>query len=218
MLSGDGSSQPYAEPQDLTGEFLCPLKLAIDPAIIENQRVEVAVSGMEYVSYTKAVTRAKLFYFPQRLTKTTTGDHPILHQEVRAEPPGCGKGALPSLPDPGPFLLVLCLDNLAGSGGLDQLKQAKPLRLDLLGRPLELNDQDRGRALGISGIYSRLGRLDRQAVHDLHGSRQQPGSDHQGDRVTRTLKAVVGREDGVVTLRARQQPQGNLERYAEEPL
>ena len=62
------------------------------------------------------------------------------------------------------------------------------------------------------------GGFERERVHDFDRARQQPAGDDGGDSIARLLERAVAGEDGVETLRARQELDGDFEGDAEKPL
>ena len=67
-------------------------------------------------------------------------------------------------------------------------------------------------------MHRRLGRLDGQAVHDLHRPGQEPGGDHPRHGVARALQRRVGGQHGAIGLGTGNQPDRDLERDAEQAL
>ena len=108
--------------------------------------------------------------------------------------------------------------HLVGAGAFDDLEQVGELGLDLDPLALQFDDQQRGGVARIAGVHRRLGRLDGQRIHDLHGAGQQAGGHDLRHRVARGRQRRVGGQHGAIAFRLGQQPQRDLQRDAKEPL
>ncbi len=60
VLAGDGAADLDAQLQDLAAELLGPLQLARVVGVVEDQRVQVAVAGVEHVGHRQAVLLGQL--------------------------------------------------------------------------------------------------------------------------------------------------------------
>ena len=92
------------------------------------------------------------------------------------------------------------------------------LRLDLGGRPVQLDDQHRAGALGVAALHGRLGGLDRQRVHHLDRRGHDPGADDGRHRAAGLVGRREGREQGAHGLRRAGQPDRHLGGDAEGAL
>ena len=96
--------------------------------------------------------------------------------------------------------------------------QPRELRFHLERVAFELDEQDRGGAGRIPGIDGGLGRVDGEAVHDLHRAGQQAGTDDPRDGVAGRLERAVAGEHRSIGLGPRNQAKRDLDGDPEEPL
>ena len=54
VLAGDGPSGVETEGENLGGDALREIRLSLDPLVVADERVQVAVSGVEHVADAKA--------------------------------------------------------------------------------------------------------------------------------------------------------------------
>ncbi len=81
------------------GELLGPLRLALDRAVVEDERVEVAVAGVEDVADPEAVLGRELVDPPQHLGQLRARHDAVLDVVVGADPAHRGEGGLAPAPD-----------------------------------------------------------------------------------------------------------------------
>src|SRR4029453_909159 len=82
VLAGDRSAKPDAEADDFCSEHLGAIVRARFAAIVEDQRMEVAVAGMKDVGDANAVLPRQRLDGDQRLAKACARNDPILDDEV----------------------------------------------------------------------------------------------------------------------------------------
>jgi hypothetical protein len=63
MLARDAASQAHAELEDLTPQLLHLLQGSRHRLVVENQRMEVAVAGVEHIGHRVAVLAAEALDF-----------------------------------------------------------------------------------------------------------------------------------------------------------
>jgi hypothetical protein len=90
--------------------------------------------------------------------------------------------------------------------------------LHLDGGPVQLDDQDRARALGVLTVHGGLGGLDRQGVHHLDRRGHHAGADDGRHRLARALDRGERRQQRLDGLRQPRQPYGDLGGDAERAL
>ena len=98
VLPGDGAAAPHAHAQDVAAQVLGPLLLAAVPGVVEHERVEVAVAGVEDVGDPQAVVLGHRLDLAQHRRDLGAGDGAVLDQVVGGDAPHRGEGALAPLP------------------------------------------------------------------------------------------------------------------------
>ena len=83
---------------------------------------------------------------------------------------------------------------------------------------VELDHQRRSRVGGIAGVRGPLGRLDRQPVHHLDRSRDDPARDDRRHGLARVAGVLEEGDERAHRLRLRDHPQPDLRRHAERAL
>ena len=146
VLAGDRSAQADAQAQDLRRQDLRAIVRAGLAAVVEDERVEVAVAGVEHVGDADAVRSRQRFDGRQRLAQPGTRDDAVLHDEVRAEASDRRERALAALPDPGALVLVGRDARVRCAGCRQDPHQPLELHGHLRVFALELHDQDGRRA------------------------------------------------------------------------
>ncbi len=153
----------------------------------------------------------------QCLSEAGTRHDAVLDDEVGTEPAHGRERRLPALPDPCAVLIVFGHARLSGARVGENLPQLLEFAGDLRALALELHEQQRRGVRGIIRLHRGLSGVDGEAIHDFHRSRQQPGPDHARHGVAGGLKARVRRQHRAIHLRARDQPQRDLQRDPEQP-
>ena len=159
-------------------------------AVEQDQRVQVAVAGVEDVGDADAVLAAERLDADQRLAEAAARHDAVLDDEVGAEAADRRERRLAALPDRHPLVGVLRDADFVGAGGADQRLELDELRVDVGGLAFELDEQHRRGVERIAGVHRGFGRLDRQVVHDLHRARAAARSDDARHRVAGGLERV----------------------------
>ncbi len=141
MFAGNRTAQVDAHVQDLAGQRFGPFQRTGLAAVVENQRVQVAIPGVEDIGDAQVILFAQRFNFGERVPQPAARHHPILDNVVRAQPPDRGKGTLAPLPDPGPVRVIFGNPHFVRIRRLDHLEQMGKLGLDLDGFALQLDNQ-----------------------------------------------------------------------------
>src|SRR5690606_42031164 len=97
------------------GHLLGALGLALTGTVEEDERVEVAVPGVEDVGDPYAALGGELLDLAQHLRQRGARDDAVLHEVVGADPAHRGEGGLAALPDEGPLGVVLRHPGLGGA-------------------------------------------------------------------------------------------------------
>ena len=214
VFAGDGSAHVDAHGQDFPRQFLGAVQGVRFAAVVQNQRVQVAVAGMEHIGHPDSVACAQAVDELEGFAQPRAGHDTVLHDEVGAEPAHGRKGALAALPNQLPLGFRARRPDFMGTRIPKYGIQLHHLRLDLDGFALQLDNQDGG-GLGVARLDTDFGGLDGEAVHDFDGAGQQAAGDDGGDRLAGGAQRMVGRQHRAVGGHQRQQAQGDLKRDPE---
>ncbi len=218
MLAGEHATHFHAELEDLRTEGLGPLELPGPVRIIEDERVEIAVAGVEHVHHAQSEALAHLPHAGEDLGEPPARDRAVHAVVIGRDPADGGKGVLAPGPEPQPLFLARArLDEkgavLPGDGG-DDTDQMLDLRL----RPVELADDERLRLARIAGRAEILRRVHGGSVHHLQPRGNDAVRDDRGDAGPGVLDARERHQHGTGTLRFRQDAHRHLGDDAEHAL
>ncbi len=191
MLAGEHAADLDAEPEDVGAERLGRLDLARDVRVVEDQRVQVAVAGVEDVGDAQAVLARHLLHAVEDEGQLLARDRAVHAQIVGRQAAGGGEGVLAAGPEG--QALGLALGHLAVGAAMlagDAADDADQV-VDLGRGPVELADQQGLGVARVAGGAEVLGRVDRRVVHHLEPARDDAGGDDRGDAVA---ALVDGRE------------------------
>ena len=199
MLAGEHAADLDAEPQDIGAEGLRLVQLARPVGIVEDQRMEIAVAGVEHIGDPQPVARGELAHAGQHPRQLLAGNGAVHAVVIRRDAADRREGRLAAGPEEQPLLLRLrhAADRRPVGGGnrhhpVDQV-------IDLLAAAVELDDQQRLAVERIAGMDERLGGLDRRSVHHLHAA----GNDAGGDDLGHAASALLPRSQIRRAARAR---------------
>ena len=218
VLTGDRPAEADAEVQDLAGHLLGAVVSAGDAGVVEDQRVQVAIAGVEDVGHRQAVLLAQRLDAGQRFSQAASWHHAVLHHVLRAEPAHGRERTLAPFPDQQPFGVVLGGTDLVRTRFADHFQQALEFNLDLHRFTFQLDDHQPARVQRIAGMGRFLGCLDGQRIHDFHRAGQQAAGDHHRDCIAGCFESAIGGQHRAIGLDARDQPQGRFQRDAEQTL
>ena len=142
----------------------------------------------------------------------------VLDVVVGRHPAHRGERALAAAPEERALPGVARRPELERPRGAAELVDGEGVLLDLRGHPVELHEQHRVGTLRVARRVRRLGGLDREAVHDLHRRREDPGGDDARDGVARGVDAPEGGQLRHHELRLAHDPQRHLDHDPERPL
>ena len=218
MLAGDRAAQADAQAQDVGGQRLGPLERTGLASVVEDERMQVAVAGMEHVGHAHAVLGRELLDGDECVAELRARHHAVLHDEVGADASHGRERALAALPEQRALVRILRHADVRRRRRVEHGPQARQLRIRLGLLAFELHEQHSRGIARVAGVHGGLGRFDRQAVHDLHRARQQACGDDAGDGVARGLQRRVRREHRAIGLGPRDEAHRDLDRDAEQPL
>ena len=163
--------------------------------------MEVAVAGMKDIADTQTGGRGHAADLFENNRKLGAWDHAILHDVARRKAPGSGEGRFAAFPDEEALLLASGKTIFPCAIRLTKFADPRHLKIDLGGRAVDL-DQKQRFALRVAGMDGGFGRLNRQAVHNLHGRGKNAGSDDVGNALTGSGDRIEGREQDLRRPRA----------------
>ena len=101
VFAGDGAAGGDAEVEDFGGERFGGVLLAGDARVVEDERVEVAVAGVEDVGDADACCGAEAGDFAHDLREGGAGNNAVLHDVVGGDAAHGGEGGFAAFPDEG---------------------------------------------------------------------------------------------------------------------
>jgi len=215
VFAGDGATDRDAEFKNFSAQFLGTFQVAGFVGVVKNQRVQVAVAGVEHVRHRQAVLARQPVNAGQHL-----GDVPARNGAVHAvvvgrEAPDGGKSRLAAGPHPEAFGFILGRAHFGGALPEQQFAHPRDALRDLLVGAVEFAQQD-GRGLDrIADLDVVLGRADGGVVHYFKSGGGTAAGNDGGDGVAGLLNVVEGREHDLRALGVRQELDGDLDNDAE---
>src|SRR5262245_61444040 len=122
VLARQRAARVDARLEDRLGERASALGLALGPCVVEDERVEIAVAGVEDVADPQAVLDLELGDPAQDLGQLRARDDAVLDVVVARDAAHRRERRLPSLPEQRPLVVVRGRPDLPGAGpGADRL-------------------------------------------------------------------------------------------------
>ena len=219
MLAGDRAAERDAEVEDLAARRSAARSASPGIAlVVEDERVQVAVAGVEDVADAHAVLDCQLADPPQHLGQARARHDAVLHVVARADTRPIAPNA-PCAPSTARALGASAADALLVRAARRGRCPRRRANSDATSgaRAVELDQQHRP-GVGKPGVDGRLDGLDRERVHHLDRGRHDARGDDAGDREAAGV-AVSNAASSVSTrLRARHRPTVDLGDDAERPL
>ena len=191
MLAGQHAADAHAEPQDIGAEFLGAMQLVGIVGVEQDQRMEIAVTGMEDVDDPQTMLLRHLAHLGQHLDQAAARHRAIEAHIVGRYLADGGERRLAAGPEQHPLLLVVADADRRGAAAPGDLGDALDQVIDLDRWPVEFDDQQ---SLGVERIARTdigLGAPGRVLVHHLHAAGDDAGGDDGGDAIG---SAGFGRE------------------------
>src|SRR5260221_1434484 len=167
----------YATTNDLASEFLCAFFLPLDPLIVEDQRVQVAVTRVEDVGDAEAVLGAKFFNLAQYLRERCAWYYAILDDVVRTDAAHCCKCGLAALPHQQALLICAGQAILYGPGAAADIFDPCEQRGNLGAVPIQLNQQDGSHVQWVPAVNRLFACLYSRLIHHLNRCWYDTGGD-----------------------------------------
>ena len=202
VLAGDRAAGVQAGVDDQAAQLLGALGLALDPAVVADQRVQVAVAGVEDVGHDQVVLARHLVDPLEHLGQLRARDHAVLDEVVRRDPAHRRERRLAHLPEQRALGLVARDPHVVGAAALADRHHLVEAGLALALGAVEL-DQQRGGARAPARLAHLLGRLDRARVHHLDRARDDAALHDRRHRLAGLVGGVEERDERLHRLRGR---------------
>src|ERR1043166_5693047 len=175
--------------------------------IVKDERVDIAVAGVENVWDAQAVFLAAGADELHDLRQAGARNHAVLCEKIRAEPANGAEGPLPGLPEVGPFLVAPSHTHLAGAVLGANFFDAIDLPVEPRFEAIEFDDQN---GPGIERKTKMVGGLDSlgdELVHHFQRRRHDARRDDVTDRLARILDTLEDTEHSFESARRANQAQ-----------
>src|ERR671920_271436 len=217
VLPGERPTVLQAGEDDLAGQLLGFLGLALGVVVVEYQGMQITVPGVEDVGDPQAVAPGELGDLAKDCGELRARDDTVLDIVVVGDATHGPESGLAGLPEEGAFVVVLGHPDLGCLVLLTDLQHPSELFLYLSFRAIQLYDQD-GAGVGQPRMHGRLDGFHGQAVHHLDGGGDYPLADDPRDRTAGTLGAFEGSQQGSHRLRDAAQPERDPGGDTQRPL
>ena len=171
VLAGEGAARGQRHPDYLLAGRGHPLGGALDPGVVGQDGVQVAVAGVEHVDHADPVAVGDLAHRLYHLHQLAAGHDGVVEVVVGLQVGHRPEGVLAALPQQGPLGLVGRHPHAGRAVGRGDGRH--PLGLDLRSgvHAVHLDQQHRGGVPGVPGPHEVLDDGHRPGVHQLHGRR-----------------------------------------------
>src|SRR5215211_590740 len=217
VLPGERSTVIQAGEDYLAGQLLGLLGLALRVVVVENERMQISVPGVEDVGDPQAVPPGELGDLAQDRRELRARDDAVLDVVVVGDATHSTESGLAGLPEEGAFGVVLGHPDLGGLVLLAELQHSSELFLYLSFRSIQLDDEDRA-GVGQAWMHGRLDGLHGQAVHHLDGGWDYPLADDPRDRTAGPCGILEAGQQGSHRLRDAAKPERDPGCDTERPL
>ena len=209
VFAGDRTARGETEFEDLEREGFGSFFLTRDVAIVEDERVEIAVTSVENIGDAKAGLRTEASDFGHDLRERGAWDDAVLHDVVGGNAAHGGEGGFAAFPDEGAFGIGLGDMNLPGAVLAGDLVDVLHEGRDFGGGAIEFDEEQRA-ALGIVGVDGGFGGLDGEVVHHFDGGGKHACSDDVADSGARFVGTRKSGEERAHTFGAFDDAQDNF--------
>ena len=218
MFAGEDAADFHAELQNLARYLQRRFGVARLALVEQDGRVQVAVPGVKQVGDWVSSPLGYVANPRERLHEARSGDGAVHEQIVGRETSERAQDAFASRPQ------LLALNGVCGGAHFDGVVQIAHLfdrrdfLFDRLGEPVHFDEQNRARALRVSGADGGFGGADAQVVHHLDGGGDDSRADDAGDGGAGVIQLVEHRQQRLDRLRLAQQANGYLGHDRQRPL
>ena len=150
--------------------------------VVQQQRMQVAVTGMEDVHHQQVVTPRDVVHGVENLGEPRPWHHRVVQVVVRCHLGHRPERRLASLPQRCTFSIVSREAHLGCTAVAGDIGDACRIDLHPGLEPVDLGQQHRSRVNREARVHVILHRNGDALVHDLHGGGHDAGSDHRAHR------------------------------------
>jgi len=218
VLAGDRAAHRDAGLQDVGAELLAPVQLVGIVGIEQDQRMQVAVAGMEHVGAPQPVLLLHLLDRQQDVRQPLARDGRVHAHVVGADAAGGGERVLAAAPEPQALGLVPAHGDGGGACVAQHLAHAADLFFDFLRHAIALAQQDGFGREVVSGMDEVLDRRRHRLVHHLQAGRDDAVRDDRGHRVAGFAQVVEAGHDAARQLGLGHQLHGDFGGHGEHAL
>ena len=218
MLAGDGAAHLDALLQHLARELLGAVQLVGVVGVEQDERMQVAVAGVEHVRAAQAVFALHGGDEGQHLAQALARNGAVHAVVVGRDAADRGKRRLAAGPETQALGFVARHRHARGAGALEHRLHARDLVVDFLGRAVGLAQQDGRRLQVVAGVHELLDRVRRRPVHHLEPGGNDAGGDHVRHRGAGFLHIVERGHDDARALRLGQQLERDLGHHHQHAL
>ncbi len=217
VLAGDGPAQLGADFHNIPAGLVRLLQLLGTPRIKHQQRVQIAVAGVEDVADRTTIFFGDFSNALQGFGQPAPQHAAVVDQVVRRQVADGPKGTAPPLPEQVALRLVLGGPNFAALGGHAYFLDLLGLLLQASVHTFDFDDQHRRCILGVAAWGAHLHRFDDRVVHHLQGQWHNTGPDDLRDRAGGMRNLVINGQHGNDRFGLRRDSYDNLGRHPETP-
>src|SRR6266850_3125352 len=189
VFSGERAADFEAVTDDFGRGLHGAFELGGVPRIVEDDGMQIAVTGVENVANLKTELRADFLDAPKGLRKLRTGDHAIQDVIAGSETAQRAEGILAAFPEKFALGIVASDADFAGLMRATNFIDCGGLRGDGFGEALYFDEQDRRAIDGKSGVDVVFDGAECPAIEHFAGR----GSDAAGGDVHDGLRGIVDR-------------------------
>ena len=218
VFPGDGAAHLDAEVEYPPGEGLGPLEFSGPVGVVEDERVKVAVAGMEYIGHPEVVFLRPHLHPPQHLGQALSGYGAVDAVVIRRDAPHGGKRHLPALPEQQALGFVPGHPDFGGAVPSHHRFHASDLGRGVCLGSVHLAKQDRFGIHRVPAMGKVLGGPDGEIVHHLQPRGDDPVRNDSADSRPGGLHVTEGSQHETGMARHRQQLDRHLQDDAEQSL
>ena len=205
VLAGDAAAHLHAQLENLAAQVFGAFQLTGLVGIEQDQRVHVAVAGVEHVGHAQSELLGQVGNALEHARQLAARDGAVHAVVIRRDTSNRREGILAPGPEANALGFVLGQAHFGGAGQLEHFADARAVVVHVGFHAIQLAEQDRLGIHRVTGMDEVLGGADRQVVHHLQAAGDDAGGDDVADRTTGLLHRVEGSEQHLGHLRLGQQ-------------